>query len=261
MIIFAGILLYSILFEPYSIKTEKITIRIGRIPSNEKIKIVHISDLHFHNIGERELNTIRIIEKLNPDIIAITGDLIEKRESIDELLDFLDKMRRIAQVYLVYGNWDHESGANLTDLKNKIEALDVEVLVNENVKAKVNEIELYIIGVDDPSTGKANLEKALENVPSGALTILLAHSPEIIDEAASHKIDLVLVGHTHGGQVVIPGYGPLFLPVSKEYRKYASGLFKIDSTYMYVNRGLGTSILPVRLFCPPEVTLIVLEGT
>jgi len=117
-------------------------------------------------------------------------------------------------------------------------------LVNENIEVEDN---FYIVGVDDPYTMHDRLDKALQGIRENSVIVLLAHSPEIVGKAAN-KVDIILAGHTHGG--------PLYVPLPRKYRRYVSGLFKVGETYMYVNRGIGTSILPVRFMCTPEVTCL-----
>jgi len=260
LVILIGLVLYAFLVEPYSVKVEKIVVETEKIPKGLKLKIVQLSDLHLHGIGNRERLALSVIERLNPDIVVVTGDLIDNKENLDELYEFMKKLSQKEKTYVVFGNWDHWSGADLNDLKHELESLGVTVLINSHGKIEMDGACLYIVGVDDPHTGRANLEKALAGITSDCFVILLAHSPEIVMEAAERDVHLVLAGHTHGGQVVVPGYGPLFLPVSREYRKYSSGFFKIENTLLYVNRGLGTTMLPVRIFCPPEVTLIEIVG-
>jgi len=157
------------------------------------------------------------------------------------------------QVFAVLGNHDTEL------VKNYLTASGIRVLDNEHEKIFLGKDYIYLIGVDDPWTGRDDLARAMEGTEKDGLKILLAHSPDIIDKAAKQKIDLVLVGHTHGGQVNIPFLGELIQSLLKYGQQYTKGLFKIDSTYLYVNRGIGTSVFPIRFNCPPEITLIELR--
>jgi len=118
---------------------------------------------------------------------------------------------------------------------------------------------IYLVGVDDPDTSYDNLSYAIKNIEEKDIPkILLAHSPEIIEDIAGQNIDLILAGHTHGGQIKIPFVRPFWVP-TKYHGKYANGLFKINNSYLYVNRGVGTTFLPIRFNCPPEITLIELK--
>jgi len=249
-------LLDALLIEPNVYVINEIEIRIPGIDTRlSELTVIQISDLHLHDFGIREKWIIRTINNLNADLIVVTGDLIDKREAADYAIRFISELRAKIGIFIIFGNWDHWSGINITEFKKKLEATGATVLVNEHVEIEFNNTWFYLIGVDDPHIGLDDLETAMPKMNS-RLKILLAHSPEIIDKAASAGIHLVLCGHTHGGQVVIPLLGPLFLPVRPEYRKYSSGLFRVDNTYLYVNRGLGTSILPIRFLCPPEITVV-----
>ena len=132
------------------------------------------------------------------------------------------------------------------------------ILNNENQSIVVNQQDIWIIGVDDPVGGYDNLSRAITGIPEGGFKLLLSHSPAIIEEAHRARIELVLAGHTHGGQIYIPLISHLIVRLLGG-KGYIAGLYRVSQTYMYVTRGIGTSILPLRAFCPPEITLIKLE--
>jgi len=221
-------------------------------------RIVHISDSHLKGMGFREERSIELTKSYKPNLIVFTGDLIDDRKNRDLGIEYVEELSRIAPVILVYGNWDHWSGIDLRAFRDDLEALgNVKVLINESISIERGGETISIIGVDDPFTLHDNLDRALLTINEGYFKVLLAHSPQIIGKATS-KVDLVLCGHTHGGQVVLPLLGPLYVPLPFKYRRYIAGVFNIGETVMYVNRGLGTSILPIRLLCPPEIALITL---
>jgi len=250
------VLIDSLVLEPNIYVINEIKIGVPEIDERlSGLTIVQISDLHLQGFGLREEWVIKAVNGLSADLIVVTGDLIDKREMIDYAIEFVKRLKAKIGVFIVFGNWDYWSGVNMTEFRAKLRRTGAIVLVNEHVEVEFNNTSFYLIGVDDPHTGHDDLEKAMPKTDS-KLKILLAHSPEIIDKAVNVGVHLVLCGHTHGGQVVIPLVGPLFLPVRREYRKYSSGLFKVNETYLYVNRGLGTSMLPVRFLCPPEITVI-----
>ena len=257
IIIIALLTLDVMVVEPNMVKVERLKLEFENIDEKlDGLKIVQISDLHFGTYGFREELVINLINYLKPDLIVITGDLINNADGIKDLIKFLKKLRAPLGIYCVYGNWDHWSGVNLTKLRILLKKeCNVTVLVNEYVIIEYNGTSFYLIGVDDPHTGHDNIKEAYPKT-NERFKILLAHSPEILGNIKGYKVNLILVGHTHGGQIVLPLIGPLFLPLRGEYRKYVSGLYKVNGTYMYVNRGLGTSIIPIRLLCSPEITLI-----
>jgi len=199
-----------------------------------------------------------LVRWIRPDLAVITGDLINKREEEKFAIDYVSELSKISPIVITFGNWDHWSGLNLKTFKKNLEALGATVLVNEclNIKRKGHLISL--ISVDDPYTGNDNLNTAIKGAIS-CFKILLAHSPQIIG-SADNLVNLILAGHTHGGRVILPLLGSIFVPLPKKYQSFLSGLYKVDNTLMYVNRGIGTSILPIRLFCPPELTLITLKS-
>jgi len=160
-------------------------------------------------------------------------------------------------IWGVPGNTDHLfiDGKGLADV---LRPAGIRILVNQAERLQVDVGKYFwLVGVDDPVEGFANLSEALGSVPPGSPEILLAHGPKIFEKAIQEKINLVLVGHTHGGQIGIP-----FLIHLSDYANrtpYMKGLFKKESTQMYVNRGIGTKMLNVRFLCRPEITLIEIK--
>lgn len=225
---------------------------------DESFRIVQISDIHLGNVSP-VWNTLPVIRKLKPHFIAITGDIFSSAEKLDEGVELVRELSDLATTFIVYGNWDYWTEVDLKEFEVRIDSN-----VREGAKILKNSHMMVdgicFAGVDDPYTGKDQLEKTISDCKGfKGYTILLAHSPQIIGKAKG-KVDLVLSGHTHGGQVTIPGVGPFYVPLPKEYRKYRSGLYKVEGTLLYVNRGIGTSVLPARFACPPEVTLVNLRS-
>ncbi len=213
------------------------------------IRAVHLTDTHFSTSIFSSSEVATAIAELNPDMIFHTGDLVTFRRGLEEAASFLAGLSEVAPVYLVPGNHDHWSGIGGGVLKRELGS-GVRVLLNEAVHIG----DLIIAGVDDPYTGRANLVEALRGTGK-ATTILLAHSPQIIGGASS-RVDLVLAGHTHGGQVRFPGVGALWLPLPRKYRRFDYGLFTTGRTKMFVSRGVGTGYIPLRLNCPPEIVVV-----
>jgi len=246
------------IIEPeFTVTVTRIELNIKkRLPGLGKYRVVHISDTHFGSSKFKAIYDIvlNIVKKLNPDLIVYTGDLISRKAFLYEAINFVEKLSNISQVYIVWGNWDHWSlGKDILAFRKLLESINnVRVLVNENIEV---EDRFYVVGVDDPHTMHDRLDRALHGIKEDSMIVLLTHSPEIVDKAAN-RVDIILAGHTHGGQVVLPLLGPLYVPLPRKYRRYVSGLFKVGETYMYVNRGIGTSILPIRFMCSPEVTCL-----
>jgi len=253
--------IWSIFFEHYNIKVEKIELEIKNLPSSfEGIKIVQLSDIHFKKFGRREKKVLEILKDLDPDLIFITGDLVDwTTRNLKSSQDFWKELSRNypGRIFGVYGNHDHQS-PEFKILKNLLKESKIEILNNESVILRRNDEFIYLLGVDDPHLDYDNVEKAMKDVKDDRPKILLAHSPEIFRRVKDKNISLILVGHTHGGQINIPFVSNLILPLKYD-RKYKSGLFKENSTYLYINRGIGTTILPVRFNAFPEITLIKLK--
>ena len=256
---------YSFVFEPNNIQIEKVDIKIENLPESfNNTKIAHLTDFHSYEFGKREKRVLEILDSIDPDFIFITGDFIDHRtKDISSCQEFWSELgnRYQGRVYSVLGNheyWiDH---IDASSIKKLLEESGIVVLSNENEKIFQGDEYIYLLGVDDPHTGNDDLKKSAINTYENIPKILLAHSPDIINDLESlerENIDLILAGHTHGGQVVIPFMRPYWTP-TKNRGKYASGLFEINEMNLYVNRGIGMAAYPIRFNCPPEITVIEL---
>lgn len=219
------------------------------------LKIAHLSDSHFPSASHLVYGkAVEGVKGFNPDYVFFTGDLVSSKAGLKDAEEFLSSLAEAAPLYLVWGNWDHSIlGTEIEEARKSIEKIGAKLLANEAHKLEQG---IWLLGVDDPYLGYDDLGKAEARAGEG-IRLLLAHSPQIIGEAAG-RVSLVFAGHTHGGQVRLPFITP-FVPLPPKYRKYIAGLYKVNSTYMYVNQGLGTSVLPIRFNCPPELTLYKLE--
>lgn len=260
LLVLAALLLLSVYIyvETYSIEVKHYTIPIEGLPEKfEGFTILHITDLHSKRFGEKQENLLGIISKQQFDIIALTGDLIDKGraepEPTAELLEGLNH----SEIYFVPGNHEHKT--DYENFKEIFHSHEVTILENRAVKYGTDDSHLWLLGVDDPYLGLARLDKALEGVTSGAPLILLAHAPGIYAEAVKKDIDLLLVGHTHGGQIRVPFFGAVYVSGQGFPPKFDYGIFPSNSTHMVINAGLGESVIPFRFNMRPEVVLITLE--
>ena len=248
---------YSFIFEPNNIQIEKIDIEIENLPADfNGVKIVHLTDFHSFGFDEREKRVIEIVKEINPDFVFITGDFVDsKTKDFDSCAKFWQELGKQydGRIFGVLGNHD------LNSLEKLLEQNNINILNNENTKIFQGDDYIYLIGVNDPDTHRDNLGKAMLGAREGVPKILLAHSPDIIEDLkAGETPDLILVGHTHGGQVKIPFITPFWVP-TENHGKFASGLFEINDTYMYVNKGIGMTALQIRFNCPPEIAVIELR--
>lgn len=264
-----GILLIEIVYFFYR-ETVSVKVETPLIESRELfeilngLKVAQISDLHIKRVGIREKQLIDIINKINPDILFITGDFISDNEGIVPCLEILRSIAVGRTIIAILGNSDHsfeKKYINTGLLVQELKKIGIIVLRNESLKVTIrNKINrntqiLYIIGLDDNYLWFDDIFKAKRNVPESGVKILLAHSPHIIEKINTEGINLILSGHTHGGQIDLPLIGALYTnPVCNAKKKFISGLYSED-TKLYVNRGIGTSSLPLRIFCKPEITL------
>lgn len=231
-------------------------------------RIAHISDLHNTQIGDNNEKLLETIRKAEPDIIAITGDLIDSRNTnIEIALHFAEEAMKIAPCYYVTGN--HEARIpEYDDLKSGLTGLGIVVLEDERLEIQRLGEKIAVIGVNDPSfetnylfgDAAAVLRLKLQEYKNeDTYTVLLSHRPELLETYAQCGVDLVLSGHAHGGQVRIPFLGGLVAPNQGLFPKYDAGMFIKENTTMIVSRGIGNSIIPVRVNNRPEVILIELS--
>ena len=232
-------------------------------------RIAHVSDLHNAEIGGDNEKLLAMLREAEPDIIAITGDLIDSRNTdIGIALAFAEEAVQIAPCYYVTGN--HEARVSeYGELKAGLEAAGVVVLENERVEIERSGETITLLGVDDPSFNTGYLfgddatvistKLAEITAEEDGFTVLLSHRPELFDTYVECGMDLVLSGHAHGGQFRLPFVGGLVAPNQGLFPEYDSGLYTEGSTNMIVSRGIGNSILPFRFNNRPEVILIELE--
>lgn len=232
-------------------------------------RIAHVSDLHNAEMGDGNEKLLAMLREAEPDIIAITGDLIDSRDTdVAVALAFSEEAVQIAPCYYVTGN--HEARVSEYDeLKTGLEACGVIVLENERVQVEVSGEFITILGVDDPSFNTGYLfgddatvistKLAEITTEEDGFTVLLSHRPELFGTYVDCGMDLVLSGHAHGGQFRLPFVGGLVAPNQGLFPEYDSGLYTEGSTNMIVSRGIGNSILPFRFNNRPEVILIELK--
>ena len=271
--ILSGILLILIVWTAWgntALELNTYTISSCELPDAfDGYRIAHVSDLHNAEFGDRNQRLLEMLREAEPDMIAITGDLIDSRKTnIAVALAFAEEAVKFAPCYYVSGN--HEARVSeYQDLKTGLEAAGVTVLDDAQVKIEVSGESITVIGVNDPSfhadyltSDAAVMDRKLSELSSedAGFTILLSHRPELFDTYAAHDMDLVLTGHAHGGQFRLPLIGGLIAPNQGLFPKYDDGLYSEGNTNMIVSRGLGNSIIPFRFNNRPEVVLIELKG-
>ena len=271
-----------IITEP--LKIERLTIAIANLPESlSGIKIVQLSDLHYDGVRLSEQLLARAIEVSNrekPDLVTITGDLVtDDPQPIEVLASKLKQLNSRVGIYVCLGNHDNASLASRQQIIKALTKVDIKVLWNEVVYPLGKE--LAIVGLAEYWSREFNPQPVFEQIDPNIPRLVLSHNPDSAEILKKWRVDLQLSGHTHGGQIVIPGYGaaPIFLQQVRKntpkwisyvipylrlcsevvkHWKWSEGWHQVGKNQLYVNRGLGT-YSPGRLFCPPEVTVITLE--
>ena len=271
--ILAGILLVLIVWTAWgntALERNTYTISSRELPDAfDSYRIAQVSDLHNAEFGDGNQRLLDMLREAEPDMIAITGDLIDSRRTdLAVALAFAKEAVQIAPCYYVSGN--HEARVSeYQDLKTGLEEAGVTVLDDAQVKIEVSGESITVIGVNDPSfhadylTSDAEvMDRKLSELSSedAGFTILLSHRPELFDTYVAHDMDLVLTGHAHGGQFRLPLIGGLVAPNQGLFPKYDAGLYSEGNTNMIVSRGIGNSIIPFRFNNRPEVVLIELKS-
>ncbi|MGK7376750.1 metallophosphoesterase [Planococcus sp. 1R117A] len=228
-------------------------------------KIIQISDLHNASFGKDQSSLIEKVEIEKPDVIFITGDLIDSdRYNLDVSLTLVEALVEMSEVYFVIGN--HEISVNkLDEITAALEERGVNVLMNETAPWEVEGETIQIAGINDPlmdvdlSEEDFTRQAIDEAELTDAFTLLLAHRPEMFSTYVKEEIDVVFSGHAHGGQLRIPGLGGLIAPGQGWFPTMTEGVFRKNDTQLVLSRGLGNSGFPVRLFNLPEIVAITLE--
>jgi predicted MPP superfamily phosphohydrolase len=256
------------LIEPHLALPVRISISLPRLPEVfHGFRIAQICDIHFGPyMGKTHLaHAVRLALAFKPDLTILTGDFVTGSRIPDNQLKAAEKavpcaevLQQLtgAQVVSVLGNHDHWTDPDF--VTNALDSHGLHTLRNRSVPVERSGQRIWIVGVDDVYEDANDLPRALEGIPPNEVKIVAVHEPDFADVTAQHSIDLQLSGHSHGGQVRIPGYGAPILPPLA--RKYPIGLRRIQNLQLYTNRGLGVVNPPVRFNCPPEVTLITLVG-
>jgi len=248
---------YAVWIEPFWIRVSHFRLTSPLI--HAPLKIAHLSDLHTHGLRLRERRMLKLLAKENPDVILVTGDSIIDSSNYHQVAEVLRELHAPLGVWMVRGNWENAMkvmSSGLRGIGSESEfyrANGVHLLVNAAVPIRDD---IWLIGLDEMSYGRPNLTKALAGVPPGVYRIALFHVPQYFDRVAGHA-ELALAGHCHGGQVVLPGFAPFYLPAG--CKKYLAGWYERDGSRMYITRGIGNTMLDIRFNAPPEMEIFDLE--
>lgn len=261
-----GFTLYAYFIEPYSIRITRLDIPFPDLPDAlDGLTICHLTDIHAVNTGRLERKLGRMLSQVQADICAITGDTISARRGLNALPVVFGTLHPRLGMFAVTGNGEYRTDVPITKFAEALERNGVRLLLNESVSVSED---FHIIGVDDPHRKRDDVAKASEGAGSG-FRLMLAHSPDILMSVGEETADLILAGHTHGGQIRVPFLGALYLHCHHPLG-IAMGYFDPDQlteitkrplprTHLYVSRGLGGGRIRIRFMCRPEIALITLR--
>lgn len=258
---------YGLLVNPGRVKVEAVKLRLRRLTrAFQGIRIAQLSDIHMGGWmnTERFQQIANVVVAQQPDLVFLTGDFLvghvfdkSSEQSLHDLINILSPLAKVVPTFAVLGN--HDYWTNVNAVREMLKASRIMELTNSVFTLSRGNEHLHLCGVDDVREGNVRLEAVLNQLPEHGAAILLAHEPDFADQSAvTGRFDLQVSGHSHGGQVVLPFLGSPILPYLG--RKYPSGLYKVRDMYQYTNRGVGTGRLPVRINCPPEITIFTLQS-
>lgn len=257
LIVSALLYLYGRFIEPRRISVTKLNLSInGYFRSEGRLRAVLLSDLHISNFGEREKNISEKVWNLKPDIIFITGDFIQTGAEPSGAVEFVSRLKAPLGIWGVLGNIDTTT-PDRSKLSRQLKEAGIKMMENENYRLKKDGLWFELIGFSlNPE--KETIAGLFSITEPGLPKIVLVHWPRLIDTLLPYHPQLLLCGHTHGGQIRLPLIGG-YLARLISGTEYDMGLYKDSNTWIYVSRGIGMTSHPIRLFCSPEITLFNLE--
>lgn len=250
---------YAAAFEPNELVLERKQVRLPMLPNAfDGFRIVLLTDLHLHPFTPAKLisRTVEISNRLKPDLVLLGGDFVcGFAEAAFELGPILERLDAKHGVFAVLGNYDHYRGARI--VLGALRRTSIRVLMNEGVRLTAGEASIFLAGIDSVWAGRPDPKAAFSAQRNEASSLALVHEPDYINRLSKLvPVDLQLSGHTHGGQVRLPGFGAVVLPPWG--RAYVEGLHCVGTSQVYTSRGIGMVGVPFRFNCPPEVTEITL---
>lgn len=243
--------------EAQSLSLEHVTIQLKRLPKRlDGLRIIHLSDTHhspFTSLEHIE-RAVRVANRLKPDLVLLTGDYVShESQYIAPVAATLAELRPRHGIFACLGNHDHWTDAGL--VTHLFRGEGIKMLVNEGFRFEAHGASFWLAGVDDYMVDKTDVPAALKGSYPDEMKLLLAHNPIIFREAARLGVDLTLSGHTHGGQIKLRDEDKRLLP----RRKLKAGLHQRRNSQIYITRGIGTVVVPMRYQCPPEISLLELR--
>ena len=260
------------LVEPRRVQFTRHAVNARNSPDQRQVTFVQVSDLHLQGVGAMHRRIAAGVTRLRPDFVVFTGDSVDREDGLPDLASFLALLDRATPKYAILGNWEHWGNVDLDALAATYRRANTRLLVNETVVHQAGGRSILVTGLDDLVGGRPDLTRALDGVFRRDAHLLLAHCPAHRDQlwmapppkrievpdplpANPHEATLMLSGHTHGGQVNVLGWAPM-LP--RGSGPYVRGWYRAGTLPLYVSRGIGTSVVPVRLGSVPEVAVFTM---
>jgi uncharacterized protein len=249
-------------YETRDLILNKLSLQLQDWPKGlDGYKIAHLSDLHLETLKIPAEQIAQMSNSIEPDLLVITGDIIEARGDISKVVKFLDPLKARDGKFIVMGNNDyqHFSRTHFKRYIKELQSMGFSVLINSSVKVTKGNDSFWVVGVDDPATAHDDVELSFSMVHEDGLPrIVLSHSTDCIDDLYPRKVDLFLTGHTHGGQVVLPFVGPPITNTLLADEGIYEGYHLINGINVFINKGIGTSGIPIRIGANPEIACISL---
>lgn len=258
ILIIAFIILYYIAHKnTYKPELKHIDLKLNVTKSTSPIRILHLSDLHMEKISVSPAQLIDSIKGHDIDLIALTGDYLERKKNIDKFLEYLDVLNDLKPkygIYAVFGNHDYLLRKNIGHFQAKIEEKGIIILRNENLTIDVEGQPLNIIGIDDFKTKRSDIKKSYVGLPEG-INLVLTHDPNVVLHMQDYHFDYLLSGHFHGGQIHWPKPYHLVKMGKLARQNIIKGLHFHQEKPFYISEGLGQTALNIRLRSRPEITI------
>jgi len=248
--------------EPAAIELTRHDLAIpGLDPRLAGLRLACVTDVHLHRAFSRAARaTLALLEREHPDVVLLIGDICNRRSDLPVLGDWARAARGTQATFATLGNWEHDGGIDRGRGERTYGQAGVELLYNSSARVTIHGAELTLVGIDDPVAGEPDLAAAVRGLDAADPAIWIVHAPGFVDGVPRDRFPApaaILAGHTHGGQIRLPFYAP-YTPAGSG--RFVAGWYRDTLAPLYVSRGVGTVLIPARLFCPPEVAVFTLRS-
>src|SRR5213593_945432 len=257
----AAALADGFLVEPVAVQVTRHDVPVPDLaPALEGFRIACVTDVHLANgVHRAARETLELLARERPHLVALIGDICNRRSYLQQLISFARDARGTTATVATLGNWEHDAGIDRRTAEQAYGLAGAELLYNSTTRVRVGSATLAVVGIDDPVLGQPDVAAAVRGLDGGATTVWVVHAPGYVDGVAPGSVPrpaAVISGHTHGGQVRLPFYTP-YTPEGSG--RFVAGWYRDALAPLYVSRGIGTVVLPARLFCPPELPIFTLR--